>query len=190
MFYARRPQTRAKQDTRNQQDQLKDAGVETLFTDTASGADYKRPQLMKLLKVIGEGDRLTVTALDRLARSTADLFHIATQLEEKGAALVSLREPWADTTTAQGRFLFTIFAGLAELERNLINNRTQEGREAARKRGVKFGRKPALTTHQQAEALKLLKDGHPIRQVARLFNVGSSTIHRLKVRAIALFLLP
>ena len=75
------------------------AGVETLFTDTASGADYKRPQLMKLFKVIGEGDRLTVTALDRLARSTADLFHIATQLEEKGAALVSLREPWADTTT-------------------------------------------------------------------------------------------
>lgn len=172
-----------KQDTRNQQEQLKAAGVERVFTDTASGAERDRPQLTRLLGTIGEGDRLTVTALDRLARSTADLFSIATQLEERGAALVSLREPWADTTTAQGRFLFTVFAGLAELERSLINNRTQEGREAARRRGVKFGRRPALTPHQQDEAASLLRQGRPIREVARLFNVGAATIHRLKAKA-------
>lgn len=169
-----------KQDTQNQREQLQAAGCERIFTDTASGATTDRPQLTKLLKGMGEGDRLTVTALDRLARSTADLFAIAREVEQKGAGLASLREPWADTTTPQGRFLFTVFAGLAEMERSLIASRTAEGREAARRRGVKFGRRPALTPHQRTEATALLKQGRPIRDVARLFNVSPATIHRLK----------
>ncbi|MDE0306944.1 MAG: recombinase family protein [Albidovulum sp.] len=75
---------------------------------------------------------------------------------------------------------FPTFAGLSELERNLVKDRTEEGRQSARKRGVKFGRKPKLTTHQQSEAARMLSEGQSIRSVARHFNVGVATIDRMK----------
>ncbi len=104
------------------------------------------------------------------------------KLEQKGAQFRSLREPWADSTSSMGKFLLTVFAGLSELERSLIRERTEEGRQAAKKQGVRFGRKPKLTTHQQKEVLRMLKRGERIRVVARHFNVGVATIDRLKTR--------
>ncbi len=79
-----------------------------------------------------------------------------------------------------GKFLLTVFAGLSELERNLINERTEEGRASARKRGVKFWRKFKLTPHQQDQVRSMLKDGQSIRAIARHFNVGVATIDRIK----------
>jgi len=79
-----------------------------------------------------------------------------------------------------GRFLTTVFAGLSELERRIINERTEEGRVLARKQGVKFGRKPTLTSHQRSEVARMLKDGKSIRAIARHFNVGVATIDRIK----------
>jgi len=83
-------------------------------------------------------------------------------------------------TSTMGRFLTTVFAGLSELERRIINERTEEGRVLARKQGVKFGRKPTLTSHQRSEVARMLKDGKSIRAIARHFNVGVATIDRIK----------
>ena len=87
---------------------------------------------------------LVVTRLDRLARSTRDLLDVAERLRDASAGLRSLAEPWADTTSPAGRMVLTVFAGIAEFERALIIGRTGAGREAARARGVRFGRPPSL----------------------------------------------
>ena len=176
--YARVSTTGQKLET--QIGQLEIAGCERIYQEKRTGYDRKRIQLEKMLKDIKPDDTLIVTSLDRLARSTHDLFEITKSLEAQGANFKSLREPWADTTSPMGKFLLTVFAGLSELERNLIKDRTEEGRISARKRGVKFGRKPKLTTHQQTEVAKMLKQGQSIRAVARHFNVGVATIDRIK----------
>ena len=88
-------------------------------------------------------------------------------------------DAWADTTTSHGRLMLTVLGGLAEFERDLIRARTGEGRERAKARGVKMGRKPKLTPHQQAEAIKRREAGEPIREIARSYNVHNSTISRL-----------
>src|ERR1700678_1595200 len=102
--------------------------------------------------VIGTFDVLLVTRLDRLARSTRDLLNTLALIGEKKAGFRSLGDSWADTTTAHGRFMLTVLGGLAEFERGLIRARTGEGRARAVARGVKMGRKPKLTPHQQREA--------------------------------------
>jgi len=170
----------------SQQDQLKQAGCEKIFEEKLTGADRKRPQLTRMLKEIDEGDTLIVTSLDRLARSTHDLFEITQTLQDNNVGFRSLREPWADTTSAMGKFLLTVFAGLSELERNIIRDRTQDGRIAATKRGVKFGRKPKLTDHQRQEVARMLTDGMGIREIARHFNVGVATIDRVKNSGISI----
>ena len=91
---------------------------------------------------------LMVTRLDRLARSTRDLLNTLAAIAGKGAGFRSLGDTWADTTTAHGRLMLTVLAGLAEFERELIRARTGEGRERAKAQGVKMGRKPKLTLHQ------------------------------------------
>jgi DNA invertase Pin-like site-specific DNA recombinase len=97
---------------------------------------------------------LVVTKLDRLARSTIDLLGIIDLIGKEGAGFKSLGEPWADTTTSAGRLMFTILSGIAEFERDLIFQRTNEGRARAMAEGTRFGRKPKLTNHQAREPLK------------------------------------
>ena len=156
------------------------AVCERIYREKRTGYNRKRVQLEKMLSDISDADTLIVTSLDRLARSTHDLLEITRSLEVLGANFKSLREPRADTTNPTGEFLLTVFAGLSELERNLIKDRTEEGRQSARKRGVKFGRKPKLTTHQQSEVARMLNDGRSIRSITRHFNVGVATIDRIK----------
>ncbi len=168
------------QNLSGQLDQLQKAGCEKIFEEKLTGANRKRPQLTRMLHKLNERDTLIITSLDRLARSTHDLFEITKTLEEDGVQFRSLREPWADTTSSMGKFLLTVFAGLSELERSLIRDRTEEGRMAAKKRGVKFGRKPKLTAHQQQEVVRMLNEGESIRAIARHFNVGVATVDRLK----------
>ena len=127
----------------------------------------------------GAGDVLMVTRLDRLARSTRDLLNILAAISGKKAGFKSLSDTWADTTTAHGRLMFTVLGGLAEFERELIRARTGEGRKLAKARGVKMGRKPKLTPHQQREALQRRDAGEPTREIARTYNVSHSTISRL-----------
>ncbi len=159
--------------------QLRAAGAEKMFKETASGAKTDRARLRQALKEIDEGDVLMVTRLDRLARSTRDLLNILAQITDKGAGFRSLADAWADTRSAQGRLMLTVLGGLAEFERELIRARTSEGRERAKARGVHMGRPPKLTPHQKKEALRRREDGETTREIARLFNVSPNTISRL-----------
>src|SRR5208282_6320197 len=109
-----------------------------------------RKALARALKTLEPGDVLLVTRLDRLARSTRDLLNVLDAIGKAGAGFRSLADAWADTTTPHGRLMLTVLRGLAEFERDLIRARTGEGRERAKARGVKMGRKPKLTPHQQA----------------------------------------
>ena len=115
-----------------------------------------------------------------MVRSTRDLLNTLAAITERKAGFRSLGDAWADTTTSHGRLMLTVLGGLAEFERDLIRTRTGEGRERAKARGIKLGRKPKLTVHQRQEAIKRRDvDGEPIRDIARSYNVHNSTISRL-----------
>jgi DNA invertase Pin-like site-specific DNA recombinase len=159
--------------------QLRAAGCEKIFRETASGAKTDRAQLRRVLDQLDAGDVLMVTRLDRLARSTRDLLNTLATIAGKKAGFRSLGDTWADTTTAHGRLMLTVLGGLAEFERELIRVRTGEGRARAVARGVKMGRKPKLTTHQRYEAIKRRDQGEPVREIGRSYNVSHSTISRL-----------
>ena len=160
--------------------QLRTAGAEKVFRETASGARADRAQLRRAIGQLEKADVLMVTRLDRLARSTRDLLNTLAQITDKGAGFCSLADAWADTTTGHGRLMLTVLGGLAEFERELIRARTSEGRERAKARGVHMGRPPKLTKHQKKEALKRRDAGEPTREIARMFNVSHSTISRLE----------
>ncbi len=154
--------------------------------ETASGAKTDRVQLRRALDQLDKGDVLMVTRLDRLARSTRDLLNTLATITSKGAGFRSLHDTWADTTTAHGRLMLTVLGGLAEFERELIRARTGEGRERAKANGVKMGRKPKLTQHQQREAIKRRDNGEPVRKIARSYAVSHSMISRLSLMSGAL----
>jgi DNA invertase Pin-like site-specific DNA recombinase len=158
---------------------LRAAGATRTFRETASGTKTDRRELARALKALGSGDVLLVTRLDRLARSTRNLLNVLAAITAQGAAFRSLHDAWADTTTPHGRLMLTVLGGLAEFERELIRARTGEGRERAKARGVKLGRRPKLTPHQIREALDRRAAGEATREIARTFNVSHSTISRL-----------
>ncbi len=138
-------------------------------------------QLRRVLSQLEKGDVLMVTRLDRLARSTRDLLNTLAAIADKDAGFRSLGDAWADTTTAHGRLMLTVLGGLAEFERELIRARTGEGREHARARGVKMGRKPKLNPHQIREALKRRDSGkETLREIALSYDVSHQTISRLE----------
>ena len=159
--------------------QLKSAGCTKIFREKVSGARADRPELGKLLNTVEQGDTVIVTRLDRLARSTRDLLNVLAKIGEQGAGFRSLGDAWADTTTPHGRLMLTVLGGLAEFERELIRARTGEGRARAVARGVKLGRSPKLTPHQQREALARREAGETLADIARTFGVHHSTISRL-----------
>jgi DNA invertase Pin-like site-specific DNA recombinase len=167
------------QDLTGQVAELTAAGCARVFTEKASGAKGDRAELAKVLRKLTQGEVLVVTRLDRLARSTRDLLNVIDVLTKNGADFKSLRDTWADTTTAHGRLMVTVLGGLAEFERELIRARTGEGRKRAKDRGVRFGRPPKLTPHQRQEALRRLADGETQAAIARAFNVDATTIGRL-----------
>ena len=151
-----------------------------MFRETASGAKTDRAQLRPVVDQLEADDVVMVTRLDRLARSTRDLLNTLAAIVDRKAGFRSLGDAWADTTTPHGRLMLTALGGLAEFERDLIRARTSEGRERAKARGVKLGRKPKLTEHQKGEAIRRRDlDGEPVREIARSYNVSHSTISRL-----------
>jgi len=160
--------------------QLRAAGAEQVYRETASGAKTDRAQLRRVLDQLDVGDVLMVTRLDRLARSTRDLLNILATIAEKKAGFRSLGDTWADTTTSHGRLMLTVLGGLAEFERDLIRARTSEGRARAVANGVKLGRKPTLTPHQRREAIKRVNaERETLGEIARSYNVSRWTISRL-----------
>lgn len=161
--------------------QLDEAGCQKVFQEVASGAKTDRAQLRKLIDALAAGDVVIVTRLDRLARSTRDLLNTLAAVADKGAAFRSLGDAWADTTTPHGRLMLTVLGGLAEFERDLIRSRTTEGRQRAKERGVKMGRKPKLTPHQRREAIARREVGNEtLAEIGRSYNVSAWTIARLR----------
>jgi DNA invertase Pin-like site-specific DNA recombinase len=168
------------QDLSSQETELLAAGCAKVFKEKVSGAKTDRAELAKVIRRLEPGHVLIVTRLDRLARSTRDLLNVLATIGERQAGFRSLKDSWADTTTAHGRLMLTVLGGLAEFERELIRARTGEGRKRAKDRGVKFGRPAALTTHQRHEALQRLANGEAQADLARSYGVSQATISRLQ----------
>ena len=162
-----------------QLDALKAAGAERIFADKITGTARSRPDLDRLLDQLRQGDVITVTKYDRLARSLRDLLDIVDTIQEHGAGFRSLAED-IDTTTPAGRLVFHVFASIAQFERERISERTKEGLEAARKRGRVGGRPPALSAAQRIEVRRMRDDElRPIPEIADLFKVSDKTIRRV-----------
>lgn len=158
---------------------LRAAGCGRIFEEKVSGAKRGRAELDGLLDQLREGDVVVVARLDRLARSTRDLLGLAEEIADRGAGLRSLAEPWADTTSAAGKMILTVFAGIAEFERSLILQRTGAGRVAAQARGVRFGRPVKISDEQWAHYGPLLKSGSlSVRVAAKLIGCGRATVYR------------
>jgi DNA invertase Pin-like site-specific DNA recombinase len=146
------------QNTERQEFALSKISVDKLFIEKISGKTINRPELTKMLEYIREGDILYIESISRLARSTRDLLSIVQQLQDKKVELVSLKEN-IDTTTAQGRFVLTVFAALSELERESTLQRQREGIEAARMKGKKFGRPKIEKPKNWDSVISLWKQG-------------------------------
>lgn len=171
-----------RQDTRLQREALKQAGVEKIFEEKASGVKADRPQLDKALAYLREGDVLVVWKLDRLACSLKHLVEIVDDLRQRGVGFKVLTGANIDTTSSGGRLVFGIFASLAEFEREMIQERVKAGLEVARAAGKHLGR-PQLTEQRQAEIRGRLAAGEPWRSIARSMAVSQSTIARYAMSA-------
>ncbi len=167
------------QDLTGQLDALKAAGAAPIYREKISGARSDRPQLAKLMASLKAGDVVAVTKLDRLGRSTRELLDLIDRIGKAGASFRSLGDPLWDTSSAQGRLLSTLLAGIAEFERELIRERTGEGRKRAMAAGVKFGRKPKLSPYQRDEAIKRRAAGETLASIAKTYGVDISMISRL-----------
>ena len=161
-----------------QNDALRLAGCERIFTDTASGAKGARPGLAAALEFVRAGDVLVVWRLDRLGRSLSDLIVRVQGVQAKGVEFRSLQEA-IDTTTANGRLIFHIMGALAEFERDLIEERSKAGRDAARARGRVGGRPKAMTAAKIKIAQALRDDpSQSVSEICRTLGVSSSTFYR------------
>ncbi len=162
-----------------QLEQLRAAGCGVVYREKVSGARADRRELVRMLRQVRAGDVVLVTRIDRLARSTFDLFAIVKKIADAGACFRSLVEPWADTGTSTGRLMLAVLGGLADVERDLIRTRTAEGRSRAKANGQHMGRPPALTPQQQVEARQRRAEGATLKELARSYDVSQATISRL-----------
>ncbi len=162
-----------------QLDQLRAEDCAKIYREKASGAQATRREVLRMLRALGPGDVVAVTRIDRLARSTFDLFAVVKQIVDAGGEFRSLAEPWADTATSTGRLMIAVLGGLADVERDLIRTRAAEGRSRAKAPGQHMGRPPKLTPQQQNEARRRRAQGESLKQLAKSYNVGVATISRL-----------
>lgn len=161
-----------------QVDALNTAGAVKLFTEKITGRTTERPELMRMIEQLREGDVVLISELTRLSRSTKDLFSIVELIQSNGADIRSLKETWLDTTTPHGKLMFTIFAGLSQFEADLTAQRTREGLEAARLRG-RLGGRPKVNSNTIKKALKLYSSKqYSIREIEEMTGVKKSTLYR------------
>lgn len=166
------------QHLRMQEDALKHAGCDEIYTDIASGVKTKRPGLEQALDKLRKEDTLVVWKLDRLGRSIQHLIETVKSLSERKVGFKSLAEN-IDTTTSGGKLVFHIFGALAEFERDLIKERTQAGLKAARKRGRLGGRPSTLSASNINKLRKYYEKGElPIMEICKIFSITKPTLYR------------
>lgn len=173
--YARVSTTEQNLDLQN--DALTSAGCEKIFTDTISGRVNERPGLDGAFNALRKGDTLVVWKLDRLGRTVKQLVDFVLELKDQGVEFQSITDG-IDTSTSMGQFMFHIMAALAQMERDLISERTRAGLAAARKRGKVGGRPSKLTPAKRRNALQLLQTGNTYEDVAETVSVSVATLYR------------
>ncbi|MGX2042276.1 recombinase family protein (plasmid) [Methylocaldum sp. MU1018] len=155
---------------------LKDC--DKIFREKRTGTTAERPQLKACLDYLREGDTLVITRLDRLARSTLHLTQIAEILKRKGVELKALDQA-IDTTTPTGRLMFTMLGAIAEFENEIRKERQLDGIEAAKEKGVEFGRKAKLTATQVEDLKTKRKAGVLIKELMREYDLSKASVYRL-----------
>jgi DNA invertase Pin-like site-specific DNA recombinase len=160
-----------------QLDALEKYGVEMIYNEKMTGTKKDRPELLKLLDRVTDGDTVVVESLSRLGRSTKDLIELTELFQSKGVHLVSLKEN-VDTSTSTGKLLFTLMSAIAQFERDTIADRTREGLRSARARG-RMGGRPKANPDQVKKAVKLYHTGlYSIKEIEELTGVKKSTLYR------------
>ena len=165
MGYARVSSTG--QDLAVQLEKLGEAGCKNIFKEKRSGVDTGGPELKRCLEYLREGDTLLVSKIDRLARSTSDLYRIISELAGKGVAFRVIDDPTIDTTSRTGKLVMGILALIAEFENDIRRERQMDGIAKAKERGVRFGRKPELTPERVAEIRSLRAAGNTVPEIIR-----------------------
>ena len=161
-----------------QEDALKAAGCEKVYTDKTGGTKAERPGLERALADLRPGDRLVVWKLDRLGRSLRHLIETVTDLSDRGVGFQSLQEA-IDTTTSGGKLIFHVFGALAEFERDIIRERTLAGLAAARARGRKGGRPRHLDDKKKRHAAMLHSDPtNSVKDICRTLGISKATLYR------------
>ncbi|HEQ3529415.1 MULTISPECIES: recombinase family protein [Bacillus cereus group] len=160
-------------------DALKSYGCDKIFQDKLSGVKDKRPGLEEALQYVRPGDSLVVWRLDRLGRTMRHLIQIVNELNERGISFYSVQESITmDRSSATGQLMFHLFASFAEFERNLIRERTEAGRVAARARG-RFGGRPEKLKDKEIDMIQtLVANKTPIKDVAQMLGVSRTTVYR------------
>jgi DNA invertase Pin-like site-specific DNA recombinase len=166
------------QDLAVQLEKLEDAGCKKIFREKRSGVDAGRPELKRCLEYLREGDTLMVTKIDRLARSTSDLYRIVSDLTEKGASFKVTDDPSINTTSRTGKLVMGILALIAEFENDIRRERQMDGIAKARDRGIKFGRRPELTEERIAAIKALRKDGTTVPEIIRQTKLSKASVYR------------
>ena len=168
----------AAQNPDRQLDALSAAGCARLFVDRASGARADRPELSRLFDLLRPGDTVVITELSRFGRSVRDLIDLTGRLEAAGANLKSLKEPFVDTATPEGRMVFTVLSAVAQFERELIVRRTAEGLAAARARGRRGGR-PPVSPEKIKAALALYDSGKlSVAQLCKQVGISAGSLYK------------
>ena len=166
----------AGQDLTVQLEKLK--GCQKVFKEKRSGVDAGRPELKRCLEYLREGDTLLVTKIDRLARSTSDLYRIVSQLAEKGVSFKVIDDPAIDTSSRTGKLVMGILALIAEFENDIRHERQMDGIAKARDRGVRFGRKPVLVAETIKNVRKLRKAGKTVPEIMRQTSLSKASVYR------------
>ena len=159
-------------------DALMKEGCDRIFQEKFTGTRKVRPELLRMLDMLREGDTVIICELTRLSRSVKDLFDLVERVEKSGANIKSLKEPWLDTTTPQGRLLFTIFSGVSQFERELIRERTMEGLASARARG-RMGGRPGKDQKVVEQALTLYDSrAYSVDEISKTTGISRATLYK------------
>jgi len=154
------------------------AGCDKVFKEKRSGIDAGRPALKACMEYLREGDSLLVTKLDRLARSTPDLYRIVSELAEKGVSFKVIDDPSIDTTSRTGKLIMGILALIAEFENDIRRERQQDGINKAKAQGVRFGPKPILTAEVVQKVKELRAEGLTVPEIMRRTKLSKASIYR------------
>ncbi|WP_209732654.1 recombinase family protein [Methanococcus voltae] len=166
------------QNLERQVQDLKKVGCEKIYLEKISGTIRNRPEFIKMFDSLSSNDIIIVTELTRISRSTKDLVEIVENCKSLNVEIKSLKESWLDTSSAHGKLLFTIFAGLAQFERDLTSERTKNGLAVARARG-RVGGRPKVDSNKLSMAIKLYNSGeYSVSQISNITNVSKATLYR------------